>query len=252
VLDWLRRLRKVSQKLSLPSRDASSGRSQIQLNPAKLTPSPEIYLGRLAHLTVSIAEQLEQQSETAGDSALSKKLHLLSNKYYSRHAELVPLLSKLDVSPSELDSLYGNSINQLLSRTKGTDFYEEMMRDYIVFGMLEDSYRKLAKGLTPARRLKVEELLSHQDLEKLAQSALFGAIAQDPKLGHRLALFGRMVVADCLLEVRNTISFEKVLPSGSFKNEIDRTRAQFKALEPYTSELIAAHTVRMDQLGLTA
>lgn len=242
----------MSQKLSLPSRDASSGRSQIQLNPAKLTPSPEIYLGRLVHLTVSIAEQLEQQSETAGDSALSKKLHLLSNKYYSRHAELVPLLSKLDVSPSELDSLYGNSINQLLSRTKGTDFFEEMMRDYIVFGMLEDSYRKLAKGLTPARRLKVEELLSHQDLEKLAQSALFGAIAQDPKLGHRLALFGRMVVADCLLEVRNTISFEKVLPSGSFKNEIDRTRAQFKALEPYTSELIAAHTVRMDQLGLTA
>jgi hypothetical protein len=242
----------VSQKLSLPSRDASSGRSQIQLNPAKLTPSPEIYLGRLAHLTVSIAEQLEQQSETAGDSALSKKLHLLSNKYYSRHAELVPLLSKLDVSPSELDSLYGNTINQLLSRTKGADFYEEMMRDYIVFGMLEDSYRKLAKGLAPARRLKVEELLSHQDLQKLAQSALFGAIAQDPKLGHRLALFGRMVVADCLLEVRNTISFEKVLPSGSFKNEIDRTRAQFKALEPYTSELIAAHTVRMDQLGLTA
>jgi len=242
----------VSQKLSLPSRDASSGRSQIQLNLAKLTPSPEIYLGRLAHLTVSIAEQLEQQSETAGDQALSKKLHLLANKYYSRHAELVPLLAKLDVVPSELDALYGTSINNLMSRTKGADFYEEMMRDYIVFGMLEDSFRRLAKGLSAARRIKVEELLSHQELEQLAQVTLFGAIAQDQKLGHRLALFGRMVVADCLLEVRNTISFEKVLPSDSFKSEIERTRAQFKALEPYTSELIAAHTVRMDQLGLTA
>ncbi|MEY3586738.1 MAG: hypothetical protein RJB32_34, partial [Actinomycetota bacterium] len=29
-------------------------------------------------------------------------------------------------------------------------------------------------------------------------------------------------------------------------------RTQFKALEPYTSELIAQHTVRMDRLGLTA
>ena len=233
----------MSQKLSLPSRDASSGRSQIQLNPAKLTPSPEIYLGRLAHLTVSIAEQLDQQSETAGDQTLSKKLHLLSNRYYSRHAELVPLLTKLDVSPAELDALYGNSINQLLSRTKGADFYEELMRD---------SVRKLAKGLTAARRIKVEELLSHQELEQLSQSTLFDAIAQDPKLGHRLALFGRMVVADCLLEIRNTVSFEKVLLTGSFKNDADKTRAQFKALEPYTSELIAAHTVRMDQLGLSA
>ena len=82
--------------------------------------------------------------------------------------------------------------------------------------------------------------------------SLFGAIAQDPKLGHKLALFGRMVVADCLLEIRNSISFEKVLPEGSYKTDTERTRAQFKALEPYTSELIAAHTVRMDQLGLTA
>jgi hypothetical protein len=252
VLDWLRRLRKVSQKLSLPSRDASSGRSQIQLNPAKLTPSPDIYLGRLAHLTVTIAEQLDHQSENAGDSVLSKKLHLLSNKYYARHAELVPLLTKAGVTPSELDGLYGNSINQLLSRTKGADFFEDMMRDYIVFGMLEDSYRKLAKGLTASKRLKVEELLSHQDLEKLSQTALFGAIAQDPKLGHRLALFGRMVVADCLLEIRSSVSFEKVLPVATYPSETDRTRAQFKTLEPYTSELIAAHTVRMDQLGLTA
>jgi hypothetical protein len=242
----------VSQKLSLPSRDASSGRSQIQLNPAKLTPWPEIYLGRLAHLTVTIAEQLEQQSETAGDQALSKRLHLLSNKYYLRHAELVPLLAKLGVTPGEIDALYGNSINQLLGRTKVADFYEEMMRDYIVFGMLEDSLRKLARGLTPARRIKVEELLSHRELEKLALTTLFGAIAQDPKLGHRLALFGRMVVADCLLEIRNTISFEKVLPAGSFKNETERTRAQFQAIEPYTSELIAAHALRMDQLGLNA
>jgi hypothetical protein len=118
--------------------------------------------------------------------------------------------------------------------------------------MLEDSYHRLAKGLAPAKRLKVEELLSGSELEKLSQSTLFGAIAQDSKLGHRMALYGRMVVADVLLEVRNSVSFEKVMTAVNFTDETDRTRSQFKALEPYTSELIAAHTVRMDQLGLTA
>jgi hypothetical protein len=242
----------VSQKLSLPSRDASSGRSQIQLNPAKLTPSADIYLGRLAHLMVTIAEQLDYQSETAADQALSKKLHLLSNKYYSKHAELVPLLSKLGVEASQLENNYGGSMNLLLERTMGADFFEDMMRNYIVFGMLEDSFHRLAKGLTPAKRLKVEELLIANELQKLAQSTLFAAIAADAKLGHRLALYGRMVVADSLLEIKTLISFDKVLPQTSYQDETELTRAQFKALEPYTSELIAAHTVRMDQLGLTA
>ena len=242
----------MSQKLSLPSRDASSGRSQIQLNPAKLTPSPDIYLGRLAHLMVTIAEQLDHQSETASDQTLSKKLHLLSNKYYSKHSELVPLLSKLGVETSQLESKYGTSMNLLLERSRGADFYEDTMRNYIVFGMLEDSFRRLAKGLTPARRLKVEELLFAQELEKLSRATLSSAIDADPKLGHRMALYGRMVVADCLLEIRNLIDFDKVLPTGSYQDDTERTRAQFKVLEPYTSELIAAHTVRMDQLGLSA
>ena len=201
---------------------------------------------------VTVAEQLDYQSETAGDQALSKKLHLLSNKYYSKHSELIPLLSKLGVEASKLEQLYGSSVNQLLERTRGADFYEDMMRNYIVFGMLQDSFRRLAKGLTPARRLKVEDLLAAQELEKLAQSTLFAAIAADPKLGHRMALYGRMVVADCLLEIRNLIDFDKVLPAASYQDQTERTRAQFKILEPYTSELIAAHTVRMDQLGLTA
>ena len=130
---------------------------------------------------VTVAEQLDYQSETAGDQTLSKKLHLLSNKYYSKHSELIPLLSKLGVEASKLEQLYGSSVNQLLERTRGADFYEDMMRNYIVFGMLQDSFRRLAKGLTPARRLKVEDLLAAQELEKLAQSTLFAAIAADPK-----------------------------------------------------------------------
>ncbi len=201
---------------------------------------------------VTIAEQLDYQSEIAGDQTLSKKLHLLSNKYYSKHSELIPLLTKLGVEASKLEKLYGSSMNQLLERTSGADFNEDMMRNYIVFGMLQDSFRRLAKGLTPARRLKVEELLAAQELKKLAQTTLHSAIESDPKVGHRMALYGRMVVADCLLEIRNLIDFDKVLPAASYQDETERTRAQFKTLEPYTSELIAAHTVRMDQLGLTA
>jgi hypothetical protein len=245
-------LRKVSQKLSLPSRDSGSGRSQIQLNPAKLTPSPEQYLGQLAVLTSVIAEQLDHQSEHATDAKLGKSLHTLSNVYYQRHAELVGLLAKLGVDVSTLESKYGQRIFMLLERTRGSDGIEDLMRNYLVFGMLEDSYRKLAKGLAPARRLKVEELLADKSLSELMFKTLYSAIEQDAPLGHRLALYGRMVVADTLLEIRDSVDLHKVLTLLPGLTPAETTRGQFKVLEPYTSELIAEHTVRMDRLGLTA
>ena len=252
MLDWLRKLRKVSQKLSLPTRDASSGRSQIQLNPAKLTPNPDVYLGQLASLTQFIAEQLDHQSENTQDSALSKKLHKISNAYYEMHSELVELLAKLGVDVSTLEAKYGIRLQQMHERIHGTDLAEDLMLDYIGFSMLEDSYRKLAKGLTPAKRLKVEELLADESLRNTTYSALQQLIEADARVGHRLAMYGRMMVADILLEIKESLTFEKVLPEVAAFEGVELARAQFKALEPYTSELIAEHTVRMDRLGLTA
>jgi hypothetical protein len=61
-----------------------------------------------------------------------------------------------------------------------------------------------------------------------------------------------MIVADVLLEIRDSVELSKIVEFQSGLDAVDKARAQFKALEPYTSELIAEHTVRMDRLGLTA
>ena len=65
-------------------------------------------------------------------------------------------------------------------------------------------------------------------------------------------MFGRMVVGDALLEIRDSVSFDKILATPKFDDRVSLSREQFKVLEPFTSELIAQHTVRMDLLGLTA
>ncbi|QKJ25535.1 hypothetical protein HRU87_05000 [Aquiluna borgnonia] len=252
MLDWLRRLRKVSQKLSLPSRDTGAGRSQVQLNPSKLTPSPEIYLGQLSVLTLAIAERLDHQSETVSDQALSKKLHKLSNSYYARHAELTALVSKQGLFSEISHQHFASRLDFALARIQGTDSLEDLMLDYIAFGMLESHYRNLVKGLAPSKRIRVEELLSDGALETTLQEALIQAIEDDARVGHRLAMYGRMIVADVLLEIRDSVNLDKVLTPLPNLTPTELARTQFKALEPYTSELIAQHTVRMDRLGLTA
>jgi len=95
-------------------------------------------------------------------------------------------------------------------------------------------------------------LIGSSQLEKFCAQELAAGIASDPILGPRLALFGRMIVADALLEIRDSVDLTRVMSATVPTETVALAREQFKILEPFTSELIAQHTVRMDLLGLTA
>jgi hypothetical protein len=82
-------------------------------------------------------------------------------------------------------------------------------------------------------------------------------MADDPQLASRLAVWGRRIMGDVLLELRAGLDNRKL--AGVTKSKI-LTEAQerqvnlaaYGKLEPLISELIGAHTLRMDALGLTA
>lgn len=249
MLDWIRRIRKISQTLSLPSRDSSS-RSQAQLNPAKLIPATEVFLSQLIQHHLLIAELLTDDAPKAPEPIRKKQL-AVATRYEARAKDLQELLIKLGASYMELQQQIRDRLDGLIARTEGKGWPEDIMRIFIVFTLLEDAYIRIARGLTPARRLKVEAMLSDNSLADFCQEALSAAINNLPQLTNDLALFGRAVVADALLEVRDMSSFAELVRELP-KDPVELTREQFKILEPLTSELVSAHTLRMDSLGLTA
>ena len=70
------------------------------------------------------------------------------------------------------------------------------------------------------------------------------AIENDVALGSRLAMWGRRLVGDTLLVARSA------MPAAD--PGTDRGDGAEARIEPVFTELIAAHTRRMDGLGLTA
>jgi hypothetical protein len=251
VLDWFRRIRKVSQKLTLPSRDSSAGRSQVQLNPQKLTPSEEIYLGQLSYLSVVVADLLEQESILAPNQGFRESQLAVAKVYRSRHQELTALLAKLGQETVDAEDRVAERIDELFERTAGVGWHEAIMRLYLVIGILEHSALETARGLSLSNRNKVEALLKDHQLADFCHSVLSSQIQSYPEIAGRLAMYGRSLVADVLLEVRNSVSLSKIMQDAP-EDRVELSRSQFKALEPFTSALIAAHTVRMDRLGLTA
>ncbi len=176
----------------------------------------------------------------------------ISKKYKQRAQEIESLIVKAGNSEMDLQAEIRDRLDLLIQRTEGLGWHEDLMRIFIVFGILEDSLHKVSKGLTPAKRIKIESLMLDRSLEEFCQQELSKAIAQNPEISGRLAMFGRMVVADALLEVRDSVVLDDIMAEVVAEDSTELARQQFKVLEPFTSELISEHTLRMDRLGLTA
>ena len=176
----------------------------------------------------------------------------IAKKYKERTEDIEAMILKGGASEMDLQAEIRDRLDLLIQRTEGLGWHEDLMRVYIVFGILEDSLQQVSKGLSPARRIKIETLMLDNSLQNFCQDELEKAIAENPEITGRLAMFGRMVVADALLEVRDSVNLDEVLPDSLPADLTELAREQFKALEPFTSDLISEHTLRMDRLGLTA
>ena len=252
MLDWFRRIRKVSGKLSLPARESGSGRSQVQLNLSKLTPPQNVYLSHFAQVQSTIAYLLQDDAINAPSSEIRERQLEISRKYRQRSDEIKAQIAKGGASEMDLQAEIRDRLDILVQRTEGFGWHEDLIRVYIVFGILEDSLHRVSKGLSPAKRIKIESLMLDRSLDNFCHEELAKAIEASPEISGRLAMFGRMVVADALLEVRDSVNLELVVPKPLPADTTELAREQFKALEPLTSELISEHTLRMDRLGLTA
>jgi hypothetical protein len=122
---------------------------------------------------------------------------------------------------------------------------------------LDDFYKRLSVGLNSELREGVEKALSDKTLEKFAQRVLVEGMKSNPQLDSRLALWGRRLMGDVLLEVRAAFDNRKLAgidKSATLSLEQERVvnLESYTKIEPLVTEMIAAHTLRMDSIGLTA
>lgn len=203
-------------------------------------------------MQLTIAYLMQDDSLNAPTPEVRERQVEIAKKYKERAEDIEAMIVKGGASEMDLQAEIRDRLDLLIQRTEGLGWHEDLMRIYIVFGILEDSLQQVSKGLSPARRIKIETLMLDNSLQNFCHDELEKAIAENPEITGRLAMFGRMVVADALLEVRDSVNLDEVLSEPLPADPTELAREQFKALEPFTSDLISEHTLRMDRLGLTA
>jgi hypothetical protein len=237
VVSWWNRKRAGQLAAAwLASRNPRSGTvERLQLD--DVSPELDVYLGQAAYLQLSLYETMGRAG--AGAPTLSGRLvtGVLATTALERHRAIVAEIERGGKEPADLMAPHREPIDRFLERTSGADWYESMLTGYVTAGILNDLFANLLRSLPIDVRQRLRTVFDARE-EPAVVEELTARIDEDPVVASRLAMWGRRLVGDTLLVARSALA--------------SHAREDQERLEPVWTELIAAHTRRMDALGLTA
>lgn len=238
MVNWFNRARARIEAPTVKPRSTVTSAARVELS--ELAPSILDFLGQVAYLQLSSFEALSltviSAPTTEAKSALSEAARLALGK----HHELVRTIERRGKSPVELMDRSAARIDEFRRLVRGDDWHEMLMTAYVTSGFLNDFFISLAGGLSGHDAERAIEVLSGDSAEQALFEQLRIAIEQDEALASRLAMWGRRLIGDTILLARESLVYSE-------DHDSDEAR-----IEPVLTEVIAAHTRRMDALGLTA
>ena len=206
----------------------------------ELVPDPVPFLGQAAYIQLEFFEGLARAVATAPTLPSKEGLSSAAGVALRKHHALIGELRRLGVEPDDVMAPFAPATDRFRQASAGADWYEQLLGIHVTSGMLDDYFSRLAAGLPADLAARVRTILAEEGAAAVLYSELLAAIAAHPGLSDRLALWGRSLVGDTLLIARSALRASDAADRLSGK------------VEPVFTELIAAHTRRMDALGLTA
>ena len=155
------------------------------------------------------------------------------------HEGLITEMRGAGIDPVTAMDPFRADLDDYLRRIQGQDWPETLVTCYLTGGFLTDFFTGLAAGLPSGLSSRVSLLLDIDKGQDILVAELRAAIDASARLASRLAMWGRRLVGDTMLVARSSLSIGGELPGE-------------ERIEPVFTELISAHTRRMDALGLTA
>jgi len=163
------------------------------------------------------------------------------------HFELLRArICELGADPEQAMRPFVEPIDAFHERTAPSTWLEGLVKAYVGDGIAADFYRVIAQLLDLPTRSLVETVLADSGHAQFAISRVREAIAADPAVGGRLALWARRLVGEALSQAQRVAaereSLARLLAGGS--------AAQLGEIGRMFAALTDAHAQRMAALGL--
>ena len=238
VVTWFwQRSNKGERALKLRSRGDEGDATRVDFE--ELAPDIDTFLGQAAYLQLGFFETLSELIAVTPDLAQKDSLSRAAGAALTKHEALVALIRERGDDATDLMLPFREPLDAFRRETHGVRPQETMLSVHITAGMLDDFYLALSASYGETGRRAARVLRADDDREAIVD-IIAAAIASDPEWKSLLAMWGRRLVGDTLLIAR------AALRPGTLDIEDE------EKVEPVFTELMAAHSRRMDAMGLAA
>jgi hypothetical protein len=208
-------------------------------------------LGVIAYGELSAFERLVDDAKLAPSVRDKVEMGAMATLEFGHVARLHDRIRELGSDPFEAMAPFEAAIDLFHAHTAPADWYEGLVKAYVGDGMAADFYREIAAYLdADTRDLVVSSVVEGQHAA-FAVDRIRTAIAADPPLGGRLALWGRRIMGEALTQAQR-VAAERDALTAFLVGGVDRPGMDLAALGRMFTRLTETHSERMAELGLEA
>lgn len=203
-------------------------------------------LGALAYGELSAFERMASDARLAPNLSDRTALCSLAADEFAHFQQLCQYLGVLGVVPETAMGPYVAALDMFHDLTAPADWLESLVKAYVGDGIAGDFYREVSAYLDPASQRLVREVLGDFGHAAFAIDRVRAAIAADPRVGGRLALWARRLVGEALTQAQR-VAVEReglvtLVASGA---------ADLNEVGQLFQRVIDGHSRRMKLLGLS-
>ena len=160
-------------------------------------------------------------------------------------------LQELGVDPQEAMAPFRRAYEEFHAQTAPSDWLEGLVKAYVGDGIGTDFYREIANFVDEDTRALVVSVCDDLGQSEFIVDRVRAAIQEDPRVGGRLALWGRRLVGEALSQAQR-VAAERDALSTLLVGGVDRPGTDLAEIGRMLARLTDNHARRMAALGLAA
>ncbi|GAA3722485.1 hypothetical protein HDA32_000849 [Spinactinospora alkalitolerans] len=208
-------------------------------------------LGLLAYAELGAFFRLADDAELAPSLADKGELAGLAATEYAHYKLLRDRLEELGADPQAAMEPFVEPLESWHTRTTPQSWLESLVKVYVGDGIAGDFYRQVAELADARTRELVSGVLSETERAEFIAAKVREAVADDPKLAGRLALWARRLVGEALSQAQLVATQRPDLAAMLVSEGADSEVGDLAAVSRMFARLTDSHTARIQAMGLT-
>jgi hypothetical protein len=163
-------------------------------------------------------------------------------------------IAELGADPEAIMQPFVAAVDAFHARTAPSDWLESLIKAYVGDGIAADFYEAVARLLDAPTQALVLEVLADSGRSAFVIERVRAAIAADPRVAGRLALWARRLVGEASAQAQRVAaereSLARLLARGPASESAEGQRSRLGDIGRMFARLTDAHAARMAALGL--